>query len=173
MINGGCSYVSYKFCDLMQEVIAQNLMAELQVLLEKENDNIKTNMAHLERGKAQADSLKARAKKKPKIEGTMEQMKSGWENLLVQLKGRKEKACLIISRLQCIEELLTSMPVSKRAKLQPCFSSMRSEANIAISQITDYMKIQCDENQRRSSVLFSDPDITLDQLTTRLRNWEW
>ncbi|KAI3713694.1 hypothetical protein L1987_72280 [Smallanthus sonchifolius] len=134
------------------EITAQKIMAELGVILEKEEDNTK---ADLERGKANvAESHKP---KKLKIGGSMEQMNSCWENLGVQVERGREKACLIISKLQCMEKLLTRLPT-----IQPCFNSLYAEADIAISKITDCIKIQCDENQSRSSVFFHELATTLE-----------
>ncbi|KAI3713747.1 hypothetical protein L1987_72333 [Smallanthus sonchifolius] len=141
------------------EIQAQNLMAELRVLLDKEKDNSKTNRAHLERGKTPVEGHEP---EKLEIGGRMAQIKSCWKNLVVQIKQSKEEACLIISKLHHIEELLTKLPASNRAKIKPCFSSLCAEADIAISKITDCMKIHCDENQSRSSVCFHELAATLE-----------
>ncbi|KAI3713744.1 hypothetical protein L1987_72330 [Smallanthus sonchifolius] len=144
---------------LREERQAQDLMAELRVLLDKEKDNSKINKARPEREKTPVESLEP---KKLEIGGNMAQIKGGWENLGVQFSQRKEQASVIISKLQLVEELLAKLPASKRAKIQPCFSSMCVEADIAISQITDCIKIQCDENQIRSSVWFHELATTLE-----------
>ncbi|MFS8030436.1 hypothetical protein Hanom_Chr17g01533991 [Helianthus anomalus] len=129
----------------MQEVQAQNTMAKLHALIEKTEDNSKANMDHLKRVKTPVESRKP---KKVKIEGNITHIKSCWENLGSKIK----KACLIISKLQEIEGLLRKLPASNRAKIQQRFSSLCAEADIAVSKITDCVKIQCGENQRRSSV---------------------
>ncbi|GKG49395.1 hypothetical protein Tco_0515847, partial [Tanacetum coccineum] len=74
----------------------------------------------------------------------------------VRIEQRQEKACRIISKLEDIEKLLAKLPASKRAMIQPCFSSLCAEAEIVTHKITDYMKIQCDENQCRLSVCFRE-----------------
>ncbi|KAK9052828.1 hypothetical protein SSX86_029458 [Deinandra increscens subsp. villosa] len=116
---------------LSVEVKAQKIMAELRAVLEKEKDNTKTNRAHLELGKAHVDE--SHKPKKLKIGGDMAPVKSTWKNLGEQI----EKARLIVSKLQSIEELMTMLPASNSAKIQPCFSTLSAEANIAISMITD------------------------------------
>lgn len=144
MINGGCFHVSNKFYDLMQEIIAQKLMADLPMYLEKENEIFKTKRAHLDRGKTHMESHEL---EKLKIWGDMALIKSGCENPGMQFNTR-----LIISQLRRIKELLTKLPAPKRANLQPSFSSLCVQADIVINQGTDSMKIHCDENQSISSV---------------------
>ncbi|KAK9052829.1 hypothetical protein SSX86_029459 [Deinandra increscens subsp. villosa] len=144
-----------------EEVKAQKIMAELGVILEEEKNNTKTNRAHLECGNAQVESHKPKAKMELKFV-KMSQMMSSWENLGVQLQRRKEKAWVIFSKLHDIEELLTKLPASKRAVFQPRFSSFCAEADIAISKITECMKIQCDEIQSFSSARFHELATTLE-----------
>ncbi|KAK1438304.1 hypothetical protein QVD17_04111 [Tagetes erecta] len=122
----------------LQEIQAQNLMDELRSLLEKESDNSKTKETQVE----------SHEPKNLKIGANMEQIKNCWDNLAVQI----EKARLVISKVQEIEELLSKVLTSKRSKLQSCFSSLCTEADTVINQVTDYMKIHCDENQSLSSV---------------------
>ncbi|XP_076911970.1 F-box/LRR-repeat protein At3g26922-like [Bidens hawaiensis] len=137
---------------LREEIQAQNIMDELRVILEKEkDDNSKTNRAHVDQGETPAKKLKI----------GMAQIKSCWENLDVQIYRRKEKVCEIISKLQRVEELLANLPASNKAKIQQRFSILCTEADIAISKITDCMKIQCDESQSRSSLRFRELVTTL------------
>ncbi|KAJ0666408.1 putative F-box domain, leucine-rich repeat domain superfamily, F-box-like domain superfamily [Helianthus annuus] len=138
---------------LREEIIAHELMAEFEVYLEKEKDNIKTSGAQVE---APVESHEPKTKEKPEIRGDMAQIKGYWENLPVQIERMKKTACLIISKLQRIEELVTVLPASKRANIQPRFSRLCADANFVISNITDCMKIQCDENQSRSNVCFHE-----------------
>ncbi|KAK1438305.1 hypothetical protein QVD17_04112 [Tagetes erecta] len=134
---------------LREEIMAPKLLPELGALLETVKEDIKITREYW---KAQVNIHAPKAKMTRKFGGYMAQIKSGWENLGVNLQQRKEKACFIISNLQRIEELLSKLPASKRAKFQPCFSSLCIEAESVISQVTDCMQIQCDENQSRSSV---------------------
>ncbi|XP_076897280.1 FBD-associated F-box protein At5g60610-like [Bidens hawaiensis] len=137
---------------LCEEIAANKLMAELQVLLKEEKDNIKTNSSHVvPREKTPVESHKP---KKLKIGGNMTQIKEHWENMGAEIQLRKEKACLIISMLQRIEELLAKLPVSNRARIQPCFSSLCEEASVAITKLANCIKIQCDKNLSCSSVCF-------------------
>ncbi|KAK9052832.1 hypothetical protein SSX86_029462 [Deinandra increscens subsp. villosa] len=137
---------------LREEILAHKYTTELRVLLEKE----KADMAHLDQGKTPVESHKPKVEMKLNSGENIAQIKSCWKNLGVQIEAGNEKANLIISKLQRIEKVLTKLPASKRAKIQPCFSSLCGEAKIAISQITDCMKIQCDENQDRLSFWFHE-----------------
>ncbi|XP_076911976.1 uncharacterized protein LOC143570123 isoform X3 [Bidens hawaiensis] len=128
---------------LREEIAANKLMDELQLLLKEEKDNIRTNMESHE-------------PKKLKIGGTIAQIKEHWENMGSQIQLTKEQGCLIIQKLQRIEELLAKLPATNRAKIQPCFTSMCAEAKITISKLADCIKIQCDENQSRSSIYFHE-----------------
>ncbi|KAK1438306.1 hypothetical protein QVD17_04113 [Tagetes erecta] len=127
-----------------EEIIAQELMADLPVYLERENKSSKIKRAHLDRGKTPVESHEP---EKLKIWEDMALIKSGCEN-----PGMQHNTRVIILKLQRIKELLTMLPASKRAKLQPCFSSLCAQADIVINQVTDSMKIHCDENQSVSSV---------------------
>ncbi|XP_076888853.1 putative F-box/FBD/LRR-repeat protein At4g03220 [Bidens hawaiensis] len=151
----GCTFTMI----LREEAIVHELMAEFRVLLRKDKDNIKTESAHVEQRKVPVESHEP---KKLKIEVDMAQIKGRWENLGVQIQLRKKKACLIISKLQRIKDLLTELPATNRAKMRPCFSSLCEEANIAISKTTNCMKIQCDESQSSSSIYFHELATTLE-----------
>lgn len=150
----------------MQDVIARRLIAELRLLLEHEKDNIGTNMAHMELGRAPTESHSAEidepGKSQPDTktqlhnEENMVHIMSCWNNLSEQVKERKDKACLIIRKLRDIENLLTKLPASKRAVIQPCFSKLRAEADTIMNKITDTMKIRCEEYQSRLTVCFHE-----------------
>ncbi|KAI3828710.1 hypothetical protein L1987_02819 [Smallanthus sonchifolius] len=81
--------VSYKLYDLMREIMAQKLLPELGLLLEKEKNIIKINRAHLELGKAQVENYKLKAKMKPKFYGNLVQIKGVWANLAYAYKRNK------------------------------------------------------------------------------------
>ena len=120
----------------MQEIKAQKIMAKLGAILEKEKDNTKINSAY------------QRKSKKLKIGGNFVRIKTRWDNLGVQI----EKVRRITSKLQRVEELLTKLPASKRAKLQTCFSNLCAEADIVVNKVNGRMKVHCDESQSFSSV---------------------
>ncbi|MFS8030434.1 putative leucine-rich repeat domain superfamily, F-box-like domain superfamily [Helianthus anomalus] len=146
---------------LREEIEARKLIAKLGVLLEKEKDNTKTSSARVERGEAPVESHKPKTEKKLKIGGDVAQIKGYWEDLGVQIEQRNKTARLFLSKLQRIEQLLTVLPASNKAKIQPCFSTLCAEVDNVISKITDSMKVQCDENQSRSSVCFRKIATTL------------
>ncbi|KAI3713745.1 hypothetical protein L1987_72331 [Smallanthus sonchifolius] len=137
-------------------------MADLGVLLEEEKDNTKSNRAHPDRGKTPVATHKRKVEMKLKPGGNIAQIKSYWEILGLEIEIRIKKVNLIILTLQCFEKLLPKLPASKRAKIQPCFSSLYAEVEIAISKITNCMKIKCDENQSRLSFLFHELATTLE-----------
>lgn len=148
-----------KLHDVVQEIIAlnkttsaQNLIAKLEVLLEQEKANTETEMAHMHEQR----NTKPEQKMQPRIWVSMTQINRCWEDLSLQIVQRKQNACRIICQLQSIEGVLTSLPPSNRALIQPRFSSLCAEAGIVMNKITDFMKIQCDENQFRLSVCFQE-----------------
>ncbi|KAJ0431819.1 putative F-box domain, leucine-rich repeat domain superfamily, F-box-like domain superfamily [Helianthus annuus] len=147
---------------LREEIEARKLISKLGVLLEKEKDNTKTSSACVERGEAPVESHKPKTEKKLKIGGNVAQIKGYWEDLGVQIEQRNKTACHFLSKLQHIEQLLTMLPASNKAKIQPCFSTLCAEVDNVISKITDSMKVQCDENQSRSSVCFRKIATTLE-----------
>lgn len=123
-------------------------MAELWVLLEQEKVKTETNTTPIE------------ISMYPQIGGTTAQIKSCWKDMSVQIEQRKDKAFLIISSLENIERLLTKLPASNRAMIQPCFSSLLADVNIVMNKLTDCVKIHCDENQSRLSLCFREPATT-------------
>nr|XP_043622214.1 putative F-box/FBD/LRR-repeat protein At1g78760 [Erigeron canadensis] len=138
-------------------VSVQKLMAELRVLLKQEIANTKTQRkAPMERNNAKMhDKGKAQpgTKMQLQIEGNITLIKRCWKDLSVQFEQRKDKVCLIISKLGSIEGLLKKLPATNRTMIQPCFSSLCAEADTVLSKI---MKMQYDENQGRLSVCFHE-----------------
>ncbi|XP_022025270.1 uncharacterized protein LOC110925711 isoform X1 [Helianthus annuus] len=122
---------------LPEDTKAYEIMAELRVIL------VDANRAHLERGKAQV------AGNKLTVGESLVQIQSCFENLNVQVQQRAENACLVILKLHQVDELLTRLPASERAKIQPCFDSLRAEAFIAIGKLAEDVTILADENQIR------------------------
>ncbi|KAM0041397.1 putative F-box domain, leucine-rich repeat domain superfamily, F-box-like domain superfamily [Helianthus debilis subsp. tardiflorus] len=93
--------------------LAQHLMAELRMKLERDKANI--NWADMEQRK--------------------EPIKNYREDLTKQSQRETKKICDIISKLQRIEGLQTKLPTSKRAKMQLVFDSLCAEANYVIKKI--------------------------------------
>ncbi|KAI7732835.1 hypothetical protein M8C21_022163 [Ambrosia artemisiifolia] len=119
--------------------LAQNLIKQLRRFLEKEKAGIETKMAKMhEQGKAPVD------------------IDMSWKDLSTQIEKGKEKASVIISMLKDINQVLTSLPASNRATFQPSFSTLRAETDIVMKKITDCIKMECDENQRRLSLCFHE-----------------
>ncbi|PWA69391.1 F-box domain, Leucine-rich repeat domain, L domain-like protein [Artemisia annua] len=159
-----------------QEIIAEKnatdakkSMAELRVLLEQEKADIETNRAHTEQANVPMESHNAKMDEEQnaldenelQIEGNVEHINSCWESLGEQIKQGKAKIDGIVRQLRVIRKLLTKLPASKRAEMQPCFSSLCAQADIVMSKISDCMKIQYDENQSRLNVCFHELATTL------------
>ncbi|XP_076911975.1 uncharacterized protein LOC143570123 isoform X2 [Bidens hawaiensis] len=144
---------------LPEEIAVHKLMAELRVLLNKKKDNIKTTNAQPERGKAPAESHKP---KKRKTLGDMERIMGYWENLEAQVKLRKTTVASLFRRCKTLKNYWQSCLHQIGLKIQPCFSSLCEEANIAISKLADCIKIQCDKNQSLPSVCFHKLATTLE-----------
>ena len=108
----------------MQETIAERNatsakkhMAELRVLLLEEKANIKANTAQMEEGKTQVEN-------QLEIGASIAHIKSCFRDFSGHIEQRKAKVFSIIHKLESIEELLTKLPTSNRAMIQPCFSSL-------------------------------------------------
>ncbi|KAJ0427763.1 putative leucine-rich repeat domain superfamily, F-box-like domain superfamily [Helianthus annuus] len=84
-----------------------------------------------------------------------------WEYTSVQVKEGKEKTSDIISMLQNIKGLLAKLPTSNQATIQPSFSTLCAEAAIVTHKITECIKMDCDENQRRLNVCLHELATTL------------
>lgn len=113
-------------------VLAQNQMAELQVLLRQEKS--KTERAHVEREKAPMKSRTTELHEEGKAQFGMD---------MQLLHPEDAKICDIISKLQYIEGLLTNLPTSVRTKMEACFSSLLAEAILVVKEI-DHANAQCD-----------------------------
>ncbi|KAJ0702193.1 putative F-box domain, leucine-rich repeat domain superfamily, F-box-like domain superfamily [Helianthus annuus] len=119
--------------------LAQNLITELSALLEQEKASIETKMAKLhEHGKAHVDT------------------DMSWKYLSVLIQEGEKKTSDIMSKLIEINGIWTELPASNRATIQPSFSTLGAEANIVTNKITGFIKMVCDENQRRLSVCIDD-----------------
>ncbi|PWA37812.1 F-box domain, Leucine-rich repeat domain, L domain-like protein [Artemisia annua] len=136
---------------------AKKRMAKLQVRLEQEKADIETNRDHIEqenvpmesRNTLMDDEQKALDENELQIEGNVEHIYSCWDSLDKQIKQGKRKIHEIIWELRDIKKCMTKLPASKRAEMQPCFSSLCAQADSVMSKIRDCMKIQLDENQSR------------------------
>lgn len=94
---------------------AQDLMAKLLVLLEQEKADTGTSRAHIGR------SLISRR-----------------NFVKVEVERRKAKVSLVCSKLEEIEELLEKLPASKRAKVNPFYSTLLEEFDIVCDKLTDF-----------------------------------
>lgn len=155
----------------MQEIIeernatsAKKGMAKLRVCLEQEKANTETNRAHMEQANAPIGSHnakmyeqgRAQVESKVKIGGNRARINSCWKDFGDNMEQGKAKTFDIISQLNNIGELLKSLPTSKRAEMQPCFSNLCAEADIVMSKIADCMMMQVNENQRCLKIFFHE-----------------
>ncbi|PWA74019.1 F-box domain, Leucine-rich repeat domain, L domain-like protein [Artemisia annua] len=128
-----------------EEIKAQDLMKQLQVLLKEYKENIETNMAQMEQPKA---------KTQWNFGGRMAEIEGYWEDLNVQFEKGKEKTQRVISKLRKIEELLTKVHIPPRAKMQAKFYSLWAEADIIMTNMIHCMKIQFDKKPTPPNVYF-------------------
>ncbi|GKA96556.1 F-box domain containing protein [Tanacetum coccineum] len=138
--------------------LAQKCMENLWVGLEREKAQIETNMAHINRGKTPMESDKAKTHEQDvaqleylvQIEET--HIDACWEDFSRQIENGKSKISDIISELHDIKKLIAKLPTVNRTELEPCFSSLCSEADIVVNKIMDCVKILCDMKGNRFSV---------------------
>ncbi|KAI7726982.1 hypothetical protein M8C21_011407, partial [Ambrosia artemisiifolia] len=129
---------------------AQDLITELRELLEREKARIETKMAKMhEQGRPQVSGHI----------GTYIDM--CWKSTSARIKKGKEKVYHIFSRLQDIKGLLTELPASNQATILPSFSALCAEFDIVMNKITECIKMDCDEDQRRLSVCLHELATTL------------
>ncbi|GKA71084.1 hypothetical protein Tco_0777223 [Tanacetum coccineum] len=144
----------------MRTKSAQKRMDNMRVRLEWEIANIESNMSPMNRRKTLTESEKeimleqhsAELEYLTHIEETVTCIDTSWEDLNSQIERGKSRISWIISDLHNIKEVLIKLPASNRAELQPCFSSLCSEANIVVKKIMDYVKNLCDMKESRFSV---------------------
>ncbi|GJV42318.1 F-box domain containing protein [Tanacetum coccineum] len=148
---------------------AKKRMAELQVLLEQQKADMEINRAHTEQEYVPMESHNAKTdveqnpldENELQIEGNMAHINSCWKSLSEQIEEGKEKIDDIVCELRGIKKLMTKLPASNRAEVQPCFSSLCAQADIVMSKIRDCMKIQYDENQSCLNARFHELATTL------------
>ncbi|GJS84319.1 hypothetical protein Tco_0750860 [Tanacetum coccineum] len=135
-------------------------MDNMRVRLQWEIANIETNVSSLKHRKTLREIEKAIMQEQhieeleylTHIEETMTCIDTSWEDLYSQIERGKSRISRIISHLYDIKEVLIKLPASNKAELQPCFSSLCSEADIVVKKIMDYVKNLCDMKESRFSV---------------------
>ena len=120
-------------------------IAAIEITMGRRNHKAKTH----DKGKGQIET-----KMQLKTSGSMTQVNSCWEDLGTVIDQRQRRVSSIIWSLQRIEELLTKMPLSKRAAIKRCFYSLSAQAEIVTGKMIDCMKIKCDESQTLLSACF-------------------
>ncbi|PWA98287.1 F-box domain, Leucine-rich repeat domain, L domain-like protein [Artemisia annua] len=90
--------------------LAQNQMASLQLMLEHEKTKMENQITQVE------NLLQ--------IGERMTHVNRCWEGLSDRIEQGKQKTDDIIAQLRNIKKLMTKLPASKRAEMEPCFSSL-------------------------------------------------
>ncbi|XP_071703581.1 F-box protein At5g03100-like [Rutidosis leptorrhynchoides] len=101
---------------------AQTIMAELQMLLAQEKEEINCETAHTDEGKL--------------VKEENAQIRNCWNDLFAQIEKGGNKINRIFSMLDQIEDLLKNVPASKKDMIQARLSSLRAESNFVIKLIT-------------------------------------
>nr|GEV00910.1 hypothetical protein [Tanacetum cinerariifolium] len=128
------------------------LMDDKQNALDENELQIERNMAHIN---SFWQSLSEQ------INGNVAHINSCWERLSKQIEEGKKKIDHIVHRLHIIRNYWNELPASKKAEMQPCFSSLCAQADNVMSKIRHSMKIRYDENQSRLNVCFDELSSTL------------
>ncbi|KAJ0824568.1 putative leucine-rich repeat domain superfamily [Helianthus annuus] len=129
---------------------AQEFVSELWEMLEQEKARIEAKMT------------KTREQGRPHFSEHIYKCNDMcWEYTSVQVKEGKEKTSDIISMLQNIKGLLAELPASNQATIHPSFSTLCAEAAIVTNKITECIKMDCDENQKRLNVCLHELATTL------------
>ncbi|GKA37828.1 F-box domain containing protein [Tanacetum coccineum] len=140
---------------LREEIRAHRLTEKLQGLLKQWKGNGEKNTAHIDQGDVENQRAQQQTIKESHFGEKLTRIKGYWSDLNKWYEEENEMACHIISLLQKIEKLLTKLPASQRAKMQPMYSSLNAEAETFINNMMDSMRILCDKQPRSSNVYLS------------------
>ncbi|GJU07051.1 F-box domain containing protein [Tanacetum coccineum] len=126
--------------------IAQNQMVRLRAILGEEKANIEKNGAHIDRLKTALEirleaEMQELGKTLPMAKIGLH-IKSCWEDVGVHIDEVKEKTRRILSKLEDIEAMIMTEPVSNRDKLQAYFTTLRAEVYTTVKKIIDRLMIQ-------------------------------
>lgn len=153
---------------IMQEAIADMnatqarfWMADLQKRLNREKDIIETNRDHMQQPTESMyndddDNGEPETQMQMEIKKITEQIKSCWIGHKELIKRGTGIVNIITYSLEKIESFLRKLPASKRAMLQPCFSSLCAETNIFMSKMTERIKIHGSENLSNANDRFHE-----------------
>ncbi|KAI7739819.1 hypothetical protein M8C21_024283, partial [Ambrosia artemisiifolia] len=129
---------------------AQELITELWELLEQEKARTETIMAKMhEQGRPQFSECIGR------------DIDMCWKYTSARINKGKEKVSDICYMLQNIKGSLKELPASNQATIQPSFSTLCAEVDTVTNKITECIKMDCDENQRRINVCLHELATTL------------
>ncbi|GKB57283.1 putative F-box-like domain superfamily protein [Tanacetum coccineum] len=164
---------SVKFLTLNQEILEEAIadikatqasvrMAYLKRFLDKEKDIIETmaNRDHMQQPTESMynddDNGEPKTQKQLRIRKINKQIQSRWLDHKKLIGEGDWIVNLIGLDLEIIESILTELPASKRAMLQPCFSSLCAESSIFMSKMTERIKIHFSENIINASDRFHE-----------------
>ncbi|PWA87081.1 F-box domain, Leucine-rich repeat domain, L domain-like protein [Artemisia annua] len=111
--------------------LAENLMAELKLLLDEEKVPLKCNNENMSQRPVDMSRIR-------------EHIQSCFSKMHTQMYHGEQKINSILSLLEHIKGLLRQLPVSKKAEMQPRFSCLSTEANNVIKRLWDHMKFEHD-----------------------------
>ena len=156
---------------IMQEAIAdmnathaRRWMSDLWRHLDNEKDIIETNRDHMqEQTESDNESIyndddngEPETQMQMEIKKFTKQIENCWIDHGKLISRGRGIVYIITSRLEKIESLLRKLPASKRAMLQPCFSSLCAETNIFMSKMTERIKIHGSENLSNANDRFHE-----------------
>ncbi|GKE23564.1 hypothetical protein Tco_1435076 [Tanacetum coccineum] len=149
-------------------------MADLKRFLDKEKDIIET-MANRDRMQQPTESMyndddngEPKTQKQLRIRKINKQIQSRWLDHKKLIGEGDWIVNLIGLDLEIIESILTELPASKRAMLQPCFSSLCAESSIFMSKMTERIKIHFSENIINASDCFHELLLHCSHLLSKL-----
>ncbi|KAK9052906.1 hypothetical protein SSX86_029536 [Deinandra increscens subsp. villosa] len=146
---------------VMNVASARKLMRELQVELNLLKENRETDKTDMDQDMTtvheQVEAENGRAKPDTEVKWhfgeRITRIESYWEDLNERLEKGYSDAAHIISMLREIEEVLTKLPTTPRAKLQARFSNLCAEAGTIMDNMMDHLKKQCDKKPRFKCLL--------------------
>lgn len=135
-------------------VCAQQLIAELRMLLEKCKALGYTNKARMGHTNAAMESCKTQVNKQQTQSALEKQWHSGEK--MAQIYDQRNIEGLLVKKLQRIERLLTGLHVSKSLVMQAISSSVCEEADDVKKYTLECMKIRYNKKPRRCNVQFHE-----------------
>ncbi|GJU87955.1 F-box domain containing protein [Tanacetum coccineum] len=156
----------------MNATQARLRMADWKRYLDTEKDIFETIRDHMQQPTESMynddDNGEPETQMQLQIRKITKQMKSCWIDHEKLSSRGKQIVNKITSYLEVTESIVTKLPASKRAMLQPCFSSLCAETNIFVSKMTEPIKIHVSENLSSASDCFHELLLHCSRLLSKL-----